>query len=314
MVTTGGIHGVFVGLPGPARAGRRGAGARSGVAAGAGQHRSRRARCRCRIRCTSRAAGGRTSRRCARLDHAEDARDLRELAEQPDRRRADARGSRGDRRARAGARPLGDLRRSLRGRASSTASEHISIASLPGMYERTIPLYTFSKTYAMTGLRLAYIAVHDRDIRDRVRKVLFYTVSNTSSLIQYGGVGALEGSQAVVDEFRQRARGAARSVLRRASARPPRGVLQRHAAGRRVLRVPQDRSVLAIAAAGRAGVAVVGDDGVPDQARPHRLRAGRRLRPGRAKATCASASRATAPSSPARSTRCRRSSRSSHQT
>jgi aspartate aminotransferase len=79
--------------------------------------------------------------------------------------------------------------------------EHVSIASLPGMYERTIPLYTFSKTYAMTGLRLAYIAVRDRTIRDRVRKVLFYTVSNTSSLVQYGGVGALSGPQDVVAEF-----------------------------------------------------------------------------------------------------------------
>ena len=80
--------------------------------------------------------------------------------------------------------------------------EHVSMASLPGMYERTIPLYTFSKTYAMTGLRLAYMAVKDRVIRDRVRKMLFYTVSNTSSLIQYGGVGALAGSQDVVAAFR----------------------------------------------------------------------------------------------------------------
>jgi len=80
--------------------------------------------------------------------------------------------------------------------------EHISIASLPGMYERTIPLYTFSKTYAITGLRLAYLAVRDQTIRDRVRKVLFYTVSNTSSLVQYGGVGALAGSQDVVAGFR----------------------------------------------------------------------------------------------------------------
>jgi len=81
--------------------------------------------------------------------------------------------------------------------------EQISIASLPGMYARTIPIYTFSKTYAMTGLRLGYLAVHDRAIRDRVRKILFYTVSNTSSLVQYGGVGALEGSQDVVAEFRK---------------------------------------------------------------------------------------------------------------
>jgi len=80
---------------------------------------------------------------------------------------------------------------------------HTSIASLPGMYARTIPIYTFSKTYAMTGLRLGYLAVHDRAIRDRVRKILFYTVSNTSSLIQYGGLGALEGSQDVVTDFRK---------------------------------------------------------------------------------------------------------------
>jgi aspartate aminotransferase len=80
--------------------------------------------------------------------------------------------------------------------------EHISIASLPGMYDRTIPLYTFSKSYAMTGLRLAYIAVKDNTIRDRIRKMLFYTVSNSSSLIQYGGVGALSGSQQVIEDFR----------------------------------------------------------------------------------------------------------------
>ena len=81
--------------------------------------------------------------------------------------------------------------------------EHVSIASLPGMYAKTIPVYTFSKTYAMTGLRLAYLAVADTPLRERVKKVLFYTVSNTSSLIQYGGIGALEGSQDVVNAFRE---------------------------------------------------------------------------------------------------------------
>jgi aspartate aminotransferase len=81
--------------------------------------------------------------------------------------------------------------------------EHVSIASLPDMYARTIPIYTFSKTYAMTGLRLGYLAVADPTIRERVRKMLFYTVSNTSSLIQYGGLGALVGSQDVVAEYRR---------------------------------------------------------------------------------------------------------------
>jgi aspartate/methionine/tyrosine aminotransferase len=80
---------------------------------------------------------------------------------------------------------------------------HVSIASLPGMYSRTIPLYTFSKTYAMTGLRLAYMAVQDQTLRDRIRKMLFLTVANTSSLIQYGGVGALEGPQDAVEAFRE---------------------------------------------------------------------------------------------------------------
>jgi aspartate aminotransferase len=80
--------------------------------------------------------------------------------------------------------------------------EHVSIASLPGMYERTIPIYTFSKTYAMTGLRLGYVAVKDPKVRDRVRKALFYTVSSVSSLVQYGGLGGVIGDQKVVDDFR----------------------------------------------------------------------------------------------------------------
>jgi aspartate aminotransferase len=81
-------------------------------------------------------------------------------------------------------------------------AEHVSIASLPGMYERTISFYTFSKTYAMTGLRLGYVAVKDAGLRERMKKALFYTASNISSVVQYGGVGALEGSQAAVQEFR----------------------------------------------------------------------------------------------------------------
>jgi aspartate aminotransferase len=80
--------------------------------------------------------------------------------------------------------------------------EQVSIASLPGMYQRTIPMYTFSKTYAMTGLRLGYIAVHDPVIRDRAKKVLFYTASNVASVVQFGGIGALEGSQDCVARFR----------------------------------------------------------------------------------------------------------------
>ena len=79
---------------------------------------------------------------------------------------------------------------------------HVSAASLPGMYERTISLYTFSKTYAMTGLRLGYVAAKDVALRDRMKKALFYTASNVASVVQFGGIGALEGPQSRVTEFR----------------------------------------------------------------------------------------------------------------
>ncbi len=80
--------------------------------------------------------------------------------------------------------------------------EHFSIASWPGLYERTIPLYTLSKTYAMTGLRLGYLAIKDKTINERARKIVSLTTSNVSSLIQYGAVGALQGPRQVVEDFR----------------------------------------------------------------------------------------------------------------
>jgi len=84
--------------------------------------------------------------------------------------------------------------------------EHVSIASLPGMYARTIPLYTFSKSYAMTGLRLGYVAITDPVMRDRAKKLLFYTASNVASVVQFGGIGALEGPQDCIETFREELR------------------------------------------------------------------------------------------------------------
>lgn len=80
--------------------------------------------------------------------------------------------------------------------------DHVSIASLPGMYERTIALHTFSKTYAITGLRLGYVAIKDKVIRQRAHKLLLYTASNISSIVQYAGIGALEGPQDCIQHFR----------------------------------------------------------------------------------------------------------------
>ena len=81
-------------------------------------------------------------------------------------------------------------------------AEHISPASLDGMYERTISVFTFSKSYAMTGLRLGYLAARDSKLRERMKKVLFYSASNVTTIVQDGGVGALEGSQDNIEHFR----------------------------------------------------------------------------------------------------------------
>ena len=80
-------------------------------------------------------------------------------------------------------------------------AEHVSPGSIPGAYERTISVFTLSKSYAMTGLRLGYIALADGAIRERMKKALFYTTSNASSVVQYGGIGAFEGSQETVAEY-----------------------------------------------------------------------------------------------------------------
>ncbi len=79
--------------------------------------------------------------------------------------------------------------------------KHVSIGSLPGMADRTISAYTFSKTYAMTGLRLGYLASNDEVINDRCRKLLRLTTNGVPSITQWGGVAALTGSQDAVHEM-----------------------------------------------------------------------------------------------------------------
>jgi aspartate aminotransferase len=81
--------------------------------------------------------------------------------------------------------------------------EHVSIASLPGMYDRTIPVYTMSKSYAITGVRVGYFAMKDPVIRDRAAKVVLYSTTNVSSIAQYGALAAMEGSQDCIADFKK---------------------------------------------------------------------------------------------------------------
>ena len=85
--------------------------------------------------------------------------------------------------------------------------EHVSIASLPGMAERTIVLDGFSKTYAMTGWRLGYAIVPEW-LAFAFGRLLINSVSCVATFAQYGALEALQGPQAPVDamvaEFRAR--------------------------------------------------------------------------------------------------------------
>jgi aspartate/methionine/tyrosine aminotransferase len=85
--------------------------------------------------------------------------------------------------------------------------EHTSIASLPGMRERTIVLDGFSKIYAMTGWRLGY-GLFPEEIAPAVARLMTNSNSCTAAFTQLAGVAALTGSQApseaMVAEFHKR--------------------------------------------------------------------------------------------------------------
>ncbi len=84
---------------------------------------------------------------------------------------------------------------------------HSSIASLPGMKERTIILDGFSKTYAMTGWRLGY-GVMNPTLAEQITKLMINSNSCTAAFTQMAGIRALRDDQAsvakMVETFRQR--------------------------------------------------------------------------------------------------------------
>ncbi len=83
----------------------------------------------------------------------------------------------------------------------------VSIASLPGMAEKTIVLDGFSKTYAMTGWRLGY-GVMPEAVARLFSPLIVSSNSCTASFTQFAGIEALEGDQsavtAMIGEFHRR--------------------------------------------------------------------------------------------------------------
>jgi aspartate/methionine/tyrosine aminotransferase len=84
---------------------------------------------------------------------------------------------------------------------------HQSIASLPGMLERTVILDGFSKTYAMTGWRLGF-GIMPPVLQGHISKLVTNSVSCTAPFIQRAGLEALANTEADVEsmvaEFKRR--------------------------------------------------------------------------------------------------------------
>ncbi|NUQ84128.1 MAG: pyridoxal phosphate-dependent aminotransferase [Anaerolineales bacterium] len=74
-------------------------------------------------------------------------------------------------------------------------AEHVSLGSLPGAQNRTISVYSMSKTYAMSGLRLGYLAINDPLLLERIKKLVRCTINGVNSVTQYGAAAALTGPQ-----------------------------------------------------------------------------------------------------------------------
>jgi aspartate aminotransferase len=75
-----------------------------------------------------------------------------------------------------------------------------SIASLPGMMERTIIVDGFSKTYAMTGWRLGY-GIMPKQLAERVGLLLTHSLGSTAHFTQFAGIEAVVGPQDRVEQM-----------------------------------------------------------------------------------------------------------------
>ena len=81
--------------------------------------------------------------------------------------------------------------------------KHVSIASLSQeAYDLTITVNGFSKSYAMTGWRLGYLAAPEAVVR-AVDSIQSHTSSNPSSFSQYGALAALKGDQQPLADMRE---------------------------------------------------------------------------------------------------------------
>jgi aspartate aminotransferase len=79
--------------------------------------------------------------------------------------------------------------------------EHVSIASLPGMAERTITVFTLSKSYALTGGRIGYV-VASPTFMEVLRKLVLNSTNGVSTPTQFGALAALNDGSGWMEEKR----------------------------------------------------------------------------------------------------------------
>jgi len=85
--------------------------------------------------------------------------------------------------------------------------KHYSIAAEPDMFDRTVTVSGFSKTYAMTGWRMGWL-IAPKPLFKAVNKIQQHSITHVTTFAQYGGLAALTGPQepvdAMVKEFKER--------------------------------------------------------------------------------------------------------------
>jgi aspartate aminotransferase len=86
-------------------------------------------------------------------------------------------------------------------------NKHYSVAAEPDMFERTVTVSGFSKTYAMTGWRMGWL-VAPKPLFKAINKVQQHSITHVTTFAQYGGLAAMVDSQEpvnmMVQEFKER--------------------------------------------------------------------------------------------------------------
>src|SRR5207237_9251795 len=79
--------------------------------------------------------------------------------------------------------------------------EHVSIASLPDMFERTITSFTLSKSYAMSGWRIGYVVAQE-PCRTGLAKAILYASNGVSTPTQCAALAAFTPTSGFMESSR----------------------------------------------------------------------------------------------------------------